>query len=186
LEVDGEAPGSARWKLNTIFDVLRTKGATETKLMEQSEWDNLSRIRYSHQDRLGDQERLLLMGEVIDCPLSKLTEVLVETRDFQEDFCKQINGLGAYYFGHIGALSFHPAFSAPIDWPYEKHKSISQEIRRNLLEIKIKHHGSVSEQGMFPEHKDWFMCTYGEKNYELICKIKSIFDPMDLYNPGRL
>lgn len=186
LEVEGDAPGSASWKLNTIFDFLREKGAKNSRVMDQSEWEHLSVIRYGHQNYLKKQNRLLLMGEVIDCQVSKLTEILLETRQIQDDFCKQIEGLGAYFFGHIGALSFHPAFSAPVEWPYEKYKNISRDIRKKLVDIKIKHEASVSEQGIFPQHKDWFLQMYGNNNYKLLCDIKSVFDPKDLYNSGRL
>lgn len=186
LEIDGDAPGSSTWKLNSIFDVFKKVGNVETKAMETDEWSRLSTIRYGHQEYLRKQKKLLLMGEVIDCPISKLTKILVETKKLQTDLCKEIEGLNGYYFGHIGALSFHPAFSAPIEWPYEKHKNVTIEIRKKLLEIKIKHQASVSEQGIFPEHKDWYLQTYGEKNFELLCKIKAIFDPFDIYNSERL
>jgi FAD/FMN-containing dehydrogenase len=185
LEMDGDAPGSAEWKLEHLFGILRAHGAVRTERIDREQWDHLAEVRYRMWPDFKQRGILLLVGEVIDSPLAELPAVLEEARALQQSFVERYAGIQCFFWGHIGSQSFHPAFAAPVAWPYEQLVAVATEIRAELLDLKLRRQASVGEQGIFPEHVEWFRRRYGEPSYALLQRIKAAFDPKGLFNPGR-
>jgi FAD/FMN-containing dehydrogenase len=86
--------------------------------------------------------------------------------------------------GHIGDANFHIIPLIDLKNP---------EARMIIIELMEKVHHLVFEFGgsMSAEHNDGLLRTpfisemYGEKVYHLFLKIKDIFDPLRIFNPGK-
>lgn len=86
--------------------------------------------------------------------------------------------------GHVGDGNFHIIPLVDITKPSVR-RAIP-EISKQVYEIIIKHHGSITG-----EHNDGLIRTpylkqmYGEKMYELFEETKKIFDPHTIFNPRK-
>ncbi len=86
--------------------------------------------------------------------------------------------------GHVGDANFH--IIPLIDLKNPEAKMIIIELMEKVHHLVFEFGGSMSA-----EHNDGLLRTpfvsemYGEKVYELFVKIKDIFDPLRIFNPGK-
>lgn len=86
--------------------------------------------------------------------------------------------------GHVGDGNFHIIPLVDINNP--KVRKLIPEISKEVYGIINKYHGSITG-----EHNDGIIRTpylkqmYGEKIYKLFEETKNIFDPDDIFNPGK-
>ncbi|MDO8474313.1 MAG: FAD-binding oxidoreductase [bacterium] len=86
--------------------------------------------------------------------------------------------------GHIGDANFH--IIPLIDLKNPEAKMIIIELMERVHHLVFEFGGSMSA-----EHNDGLLRTpfvsemYGEKVYELFLKVKDIFDPLRIFNPGK-
>jgi FAD/FMN-containing dehydrogenase len=88
-----------------------------------------------------------------------------------------------YVMGHIGALSFHPVFVFPADWSdEEKNKGIDEAFYKEG-EINAKYGTCGGEWGQFARRTSFYIKRYGEVAYQMVKKVKKVFDPNNILNP---
>jgi FAD/FMN-containing dehydrogenase len=86
--------------------------------------------------------------------------------------------------GHVGNGNFHIIPLMKIGDPHMK--EIIPELSKKVYDLILKYHGSITG-----EHNDGLIRTpflkqmYGEKMYELFEQTKNIFDPQNIFNPGK-
>jgi FAD/FMN-containing dehydrogenase len=86
--------------------------------------------------------------------------------------------------GHVGDANFHIIPLMDLADP-ESHRIIP-ELSRKVYDLVLKYHGSISG-----EHNDGLIRTpflrqmYGDHIYKLFGEVKDIFDPENIFNPGK-
>lgn len=86
--------------------------------------------------------------------------------------------------GHIGNGNFH--IIPLMDLTKEKNRAIIPEVSRLVYDLVLSYKGSITG-----EHNDGIIRTpflkqqYGEEVYALFEKTKQIFDPKNIFNPGK-
>lgn len=86
--------------------------------------------------------------------------------------------------GHIGDANFHIIPLMNLADP--ETPKIIPKLSREVYDLVIRYHGSITG-----EHNDGMIRTpylvdmYGQKVYNLFVKTKKIFDPKDIFNPGK-
>lgn len=86
--------------------------------------------------------------------------------------------------GHVGDGNFH--IIPLVDIKNPKAREAIPEIAKQVYEIVLKYHGSTTG-----EHNDGLVRSpyleqmYGEKIYGLFEEVKKIFDPLNIFNPGK-
>lgn len=86
--------------------------------------------------------------------------------------------------GHVGDANFHIIPIMNMGDP--KNRAIIPELSRRVYDLVIKYHGSITG-----EHNDGLIRSpflrqmYGEKIYRLFQQTKKIFDPNNIFNPGK-
>ena len=93
---------------------------------------------------------------------------------------------GNYLYGHMGALSFHPTFVTPADWPDEEKANVVREVFLKEAEINIRYGTCGGEWGQTARRVPFYREQYGEKNFQLIREMKKVFDPNNILNPDVL
>jgi len=89
------------------------------------------------------------------------------------------------FFGHAGDSELHLRPFLDLSEPAEREKM--QAIAKEVFSLALSLGGSISG-----EHADglaraaFIRQQYGDQYYELLCKIKKIFDPDELLNPGKI
>jgi anaerobic glycerol-3-phosphate dehydrogenase C subunit len=121
--------------------------------------------------------------------------------EFMEDVSVDYHRLGDYitglqeisrryditmsFFGHAGDSELHLRPFLDLTEPTERQKMLV--IARDVFALAWSLGGSISG-----EHADglaraaFIRQQYGDEYYELLCKIKKIFDPQNLLNPGKI
>ncbi|MEK7063236.1 MAG: FAD-binding oxidoreductase [Patescibacteria group bacterium] len=86
--------------------------------------------------------------------------------------------------GHVGDGNFH---IIPLIDPKDPTMArVIEELSKKVYDLVLRYHGSISG-----EHNDGFIRTpfveamFGPKMYELFRRVEHIFDPQDIFNPGK-
>lgn len=86
--------------------------------------------------------------------------------------------------GHAGNGNFH--IIPLMDMKEEKNRAVIKEISDKVYDLVLSYKGSITG-----EHNDGIIRTpylrkmYGDKIYELFEDVKKIFDPQNIFNPGK-
>ena len=115
-----------------------------------------------------------------------LAQAIMELNHITEGRNDLIGETEAYLYGHIGASSLHCLFAFPYSWSVEKMKQVVREIWRAEKELNIKYDGVGGDWGQLPYRVPFYREKYGETSYDIIKKMKQLFDPNNILNRGNL
>ena len=186
VSTDGWTSAEAEEKLEIIFGVMKEQGASNTTAMSPEEWGELYKIREGVHRRLEERGCCYLVGEVLDCPLPSLVSCLEASEQLLRHMESTYPELYTFTLGHIGVGSFHPSIGGPTAWGYERLGAVAKDFRDRLLAIKLEHGASIGEQGVFPQHYQWFQRYHKNQHLPIVRGIKDLLDPNHILNDLRL
>lgn len=107
--------------------------------------------------------------------------------EYIQDFNQIIGqyGLNCVYYGHIatGELHLRPLLNLKDPNDLEIYYSLAKEVAH----LVKKYRGSLSgEHGDGRLRGEFIPLMLGQHNYELIRKLKSVWDPQNIFNPGKI
>ncbi len=179
IEVDGDtaAVESAAGKVEKICleqDSFRVEGATNTK-----EATNLWEVRRAISPSL-----LLLnltkINEDVVVPRSKIPHLIHRIEEIKRKFLLTIIS-----FGHAGDGNIHVnvMYDEKIPGEHEKAEQAIHEIFQEVLNLG----GTISgEHGIGITKAPFLTMELNDSQIELMKKIKRVFDPNDILNPGKI
>ncbi|MHA1784150.1 MAG: FAD-binding oxidoreductase, partial [Candidatus Helarchaeota archaeon] len=142
-----------------LWDARRLVGAASTRVRE-----GYSRV---------------YLGEDVVVPPSKIPDLLIKLRELSKEF-----DLPIVVFGHIGDGNLHPAITirknVKEDW--EKVTKLEDIIHRYAIE----HEGTSSGEHGIGSRRAAYLSIERPGELKLMRKIKKIFDPKNLLNPGKM
>lgn len=116
------------------------------------------------------------------------TAVAVEDlKDFIGEFTEIMRGYGqdAVYYAHAGAGELH--LRPILNLKKSTDVSLFRSITTDVAKLTKKYRGSFSgEHGDGIVRAEFIPLMIGEENYELLKRIKSYFDPHNIFNPGKI
>jgi len=86
--------------------------------------------------------------------------------------------------GHVGDGNFH--IIPLMDFKKEENRKLIPIISKRVYDLVLQYNGSITA-----EHNDGLIRTpflkqmYGEEIYSLFAEVKNIFDPLNIFNPGK-
>ena len=112
--------------------------------------------------------------------------------EFLPEFLPKLNAILSQYkkhmtytlAGHAGEGNFH--IIPLMDFHQPDTAKIILELGEKVYDLVMKYHGSITA-----EHNDGLIRTpylskmYGQKIMQLFQKVKGIFDPQNIFNPGK-
>ena len=178
-----EADRNAREMVRLFKEV----GATEAFILEDSEVaEKVWRVRENAM-RWGQEKGLKgYLAIEVNPTLPRLAEAMTELTHITEGRRDLIGETEAYLYGHVGSDSLHCLFAFPYSWDTKKMKQVVNEIWNLEKELMLKYDGVGGDWGWLPYRVPFFREKYGEFSYELIRKIKQLFDPNNILNRGNL
>jgi len=182
IVTDGSMSGEAYWKLERILDACRSVNPKQARIInDETERTALIRARELPMKVL----RKVYLGPPLDPPLSKLPEIIKAIYELHKKITTiDPAQVDLMVFGHVGGITIHAAASVPRNADAQTHWRLVKEWRELVIsEISLKYDCGWGEQGIFPAHISWFKGHYGEKTFELVQGIKSVFDPNNILNP---
>lgn len=116
------------------------------------------------------------------------TAVAVEDlKDFIGEFTQIMKGYGqsAVYYAHAGAGELH--LRPILNLKKRGDVTLFRQITTDVAKLTKKYKGSFSgEHGDGIVRAEFLPLMIGERNYELLKRIKSYFDPHNIFNPGKI
>ena len=190
IGTDGWTSTEAEAKLEAIFQVAREQGASEVTPKSEEERQKLYRLREGQVEEgvtapFSELGVIGVFGTVMDCPLPSLVPCIEATGQVQRELKAAYPGLHTSMQGHIGGGMFHPLIYAPLPWGFERLQEVARDIRERMLALQLQFDCSVGEQGIFPQHAQWFVRYHGEKHLEILQGIKDFLDPYHILNDAR-
>ena len=169
--------------LNDLEKICLRSGAVEIKKSTDEKervklWD-ARRLVGAASTRVREGYSRVYLGEDITVPPSKIPELLLKLREFSKNYDFPI-----VVFGHIGDGNIHPAITIRknVADDVKKAEELEDKIHRFAIEL-----GGIStgEHGIGFRRASYLKIERpGELT--LMRKIKKIFDPKNLLNPGKM
>ncbi len=112
---------------------------------------------------------------------------LSDLKEFIGEFTGIMKGYGqeAVYYAHAGAGELH--LRPILNLKKAEDVSLFRSITTDVAQLTKKYKGSFSgEHGDGIVRAEFIPLMIGEENYQLLKRIKSIFDPSNVFNPGKI
>ena len=112
---------------------------------------------------------------------------LEDLSDFINEFTKIMKGHGqqAVYYAHAGAGELH--LRPILNLKKSEDVSLFRTITTDVAKLTKKYKGSFSgEHGDGIVRAEFIPLMIGNVNYELLRRVKSYFDPKNIFNPGKI
>lgn len=112
---------------------------------------------------------------------------LADLKDFIGEFTEIMDAYGqkAVYYAHAGAGELH--LRPILNLKKSEDVGLFRSITTDVALLTKKYKGSFSgEHGDGIVRAEFIPLMIGERNYELLKRIKVIFDPTNLFNPGKI
>jgi len=178
VEVDG-SPQSVKEDIKAVEGLAKAMGL-EVKVAEDEESaEKLWTARKSLGPALGNL-RTGKINEDVVVPRVYLSEAIRDYRKVAEKY-----GLLMAIFGHIGDGNLH------VNLLYDK-KNREEEERAEravdeVFEITLRYNGSITgEHGVGLTKRKFLEYQFGPVGMEILRGIKRVFDPKNLFNPGKV
>jgi glycolate oxidase, subunit GlcD len=178
VEVDG-SPQSVKEDIKAVEGLAKAMGL-EVKVAEDEESaEKLWTARKSLGPALGNL-RTGKINEDVVVPRVYLSEAIRDYRKVAEKY-----GLLMAIFGHIGDGNLH------VNLLYDK-KNREEEERAEravdeIFEITLRYNGSITgEHGVGLTKRKFLEYQFGSVGMEILRGIKRVFDPKNLFNPGKV
>lgn len=112
--------------------------------------------------------------------LNDLPEYIQEFTELMEAYDQR-----AVYYAHAGAGELH--LRPILNLKEKADRELFYKITKDTAHLVKKYKGALSgEHGDGRVRAPFIPIMIGDKNYELLRKIKSLFDPLNLFNPGKI
>jgi len=178
VEVDG-SPQSVKEDIKAVEGLAKAMGL-EVKVAEDEESaEKLWTARKSLGPALGNL-RTGKINEDVVVPRVYLSEAIRDYRKVAEKY-----GLLMAIFGHIGDGNLH------VNLLYDKKNKEEEERAERavdeIFEITLRYNGSITgEHGVGLTKKKFLEYQFGPVGMEILRGIKKVFDPKNLFNPGKV
>lgn len=134
-----------------------------------------------------------------------ITESLARDRPYKNDIAVRVSDVAAFleridalfereyprfeviWFGHIGDGNLHISILPPPDWSREAFEAECERVTHKLGELLQEFGGSISaEHGIGLLKRPYLPYTRSPAEIELMRRMKEVFDPAGILNPGKL
>jgi glycolate oxidase len=180
VEIDGDEKERVRQAYEKIGDIALKHGALDVLVGESPRdrerlWEPRKKIGDTLKEITKNvtREDLVVPKKQIPALISKLKNLVARY------------GASIYAFGHLGDGNIHA------DVSIEKAKEISgaeiEKLRREVYETTISLGGTITaEHGVGLSKIPYLSMALDKRQIELMRKIKAIFDPKNILNPGKI
>ena len=180
----GETEEEASAKRDRFLKIAQQENAIEVKAIDDMDyWQRVWTARSSVGQLAAQAEAGRQIGAEIVSSVDNLQDCYRDCVNMGESMPTLRTLSGTYLYGHLGALSFHPAFITPRDWSDEVKAKIIDEVFLRETELNIKYETCGGEWGQAGRRASFYRKRYGDKNFQIIKGIKSVFDPNNILNP---
>ena len=178
IEVDGPRV-AVEEQIGEVKSLLSSMGIETKVASDEKEAEKLWTARKNLGPALGNL-RTGKINEDIVFPRTYLAEALPKLREIAKK-----HDLLIVVFGHIGDGNLHVNFLYDRANPEEEERA--ERAVDEVFELALYYHGSITgEHGVGLTKRKFLRWQFGDTGYELLKGIKLLFDPKNLFNPGKV
>ena len=178
IEVDGPQT-AVKEQVYQIGSLLEDMGVKVKTASSEEEATRLWTARKNLGPALGNLKTGKINEDIV-FPRTYLAEALPKLRQIAKKY-----DLLMVIFGHIGDGNLH------VNFLYDKENREEEERAERavdeVFELALSYHGSITgEHGVGLTKRKFLRWQFGDTGYELLKGIKLLFDPKNLFNPGKV
>ncbi|HUH46112.1 MAG TPA: FAD-linked oxidase C-terminal domain-containing protein, partial [Arenibacter sp.] len=184
LEVKSDTEEDLQSQLRHLLDTIRLSGLSyASPVLKNGDINKAVELRKAGLGLLGN-----IVGDrkAVAC-IEDTAVALEDLKDFIGEFTQIMKDYGqdAVYYAHAGAGELHlrPILNLKKSADVALFRAITTDVAR----LTKKYRGSFSgEHGDGIVRAEFIPLMIGEKNYELLKRVKHYFDPHHIFNPGKI
>jgi len=178
IEVDG-TPSAVREQAQEISALLKEMGVGVSVAPDERSAQKLWTARKNLGPALGNLKSGKINEDIV-VPRTHLSQILPKLKDVARKY-----NLLMVVFGHIGDGNLH------VNLLYDKRNREEEERAERAVDeifrLTLSCNGSITgEHGVGLTKKKFLRWQFGEAGYEILKGIKRLFDPENLFNPGKV
>ncbi|NHF60042.1 FAD-binding protein [Flavobacteriaceae bacterium TP-CH-4] len=184
LEVKADIEADLQAQLEELLATIKASGRSyASPVLRGNEIHQALELRKAGLGLLGN-----IVGDrkAVAC-IEDTAVALEDLNDFIGEFSKIMKGYGqeAVYYAHAGAGELH--LRPILNLKKSKDVALFRSITTDVAKLTKKYRGSFSgEHGDGIVRAEFIPLMIGERNYALLKRIKSYFDPNTIFNPGKI
>ena len=183
----GETKEEALDNAKKMVELFKSAGAVDSFIVEDEELKKkVWGVREGVMRWVQEKGTKGFLAIEVNPPLARLAEAITELNHITEGRKDLIGETESYLYGHVGSDSLHSLFAWPYSWPREKVKNLIKDIWNLEKELSIKYEGVGGDWGQIPYRIPFYQERFGETSWEIIKKMKQLFDPNNILNRGNL
>ncbi|MCK4940503.1 FAD-binding protein, partial [candidate division WOR-3 bacterium] len=180
VEVDGDDKERVRKTYERIGDIALKHGALDVLVGESAK--DREKI-WEHRKKIGDTLKELTKNVTREDLVVPKKQIPLLTSRLKN--CVSKYDATVYTFGHLGDGNIHADVS--IDKNKELINAEIDKMRREIYEITISLGGAITaEHGVGLSKIPYISMALDKKQIEIMQKIKQVFDPKNILNPGKI
>ncbi|HLT50517.1 MAG TPA: FAD-linked oxidase C-terminal domain-containing protein, partial [Arenibacter sp.] len=184
LEVKSDTEEDLLLQLQQLLDTIKLSGLSYAEpVLKNTDINKAVELRKAGLGLLGN-----IVGDRKAVACIEDTAVAVEDlKDFISEFTQIMKDYGqdAVYYAHAGAGELH--LRPILNLKKSTDVTLFRAITTDVAKLTKKYRGSFSgEHGDGIVRAEFIPLMIGEKNYELLKRIKQYFDPHNIFNPGKI
>jgi glycolate oxidase len=177
VQTDGHG---AQAEARAVTEVLERAGGEVQVAQDAGEAEELLDLRRSWGL---DPQRRFLIGEDVAVPRGRLVEIVTEVARIADR-----HGLGHVLAAHAGDGNLHPGFDVAVDDPRgdAELQAVALAAADDLVAATLRLGGTLTgEHGIGVLKRRWVRDELGDVSLDLHRRIKAVFDPVGILNPGK-
>ncbi|WP_394749090.1 FAD-binding and (Fe-S)-binding domain-containing protein [Spongiimicrobium salis] len=184
LEFKADSPEELQLKSDTLLQSLDHSGLSYANAILKG--DDIRKAIELRKAGLGLLGNMIGDRKAVACiedtavALEDLKDFIGEFSEIMEQYKQQ-----AVYYAHAGAGELH--LRPILNLKKREDVTLFRAITTDVAKLTKKYRGSFSgEHGDGIVRAEFIPLMIGERNYELLRRIKSYFDPQNIFNPGKI
>ena len=184
LEVKSDTQEDLQKQIDSLLATLKSSGLSyASPILNAEEGKMAAELRKAGLGLLGN-----IVGDMKAVACIEDTAVAVEDlKDFIGEFTQIMEGYkqNAVYYAHAGAGELH--LRPILNLKKSDDVALFRAITTDVAKLTKKYKGSFSgEHGDGIVRAEFIPLMIGDKNYQLLKRVKSYFDPKNIFNPGKI
>ena len=182
IEVDGNSETQVEQDYDTIGELCLKGGAIEVYVADN----------YTTQERVWAVRRNIAEAFKVYSPVQSLEDIVVPFGQIPE-LIPELERLSEKYgvtipcYGHAGDGNLHATVVKHPDTPLEEWPAVERAVLTELYHIVGQLGGTISgEHGIGVKRREYLPLVMDETVIELQRRIKEVFDPNNILNPGKI
>jgi len=184
LEVKARTEKELQNRLDELLKTIRNSGSSYANpVLKGNDISKAIELRKAGLGLLGNMvgdQKAVACIEDTAVALEDLKDFIMEFSQIMKDYGQQ-----AVYYAHAGAGELH--LRPILNLKKSGDVTLFRTITTNVAKLTKKYKGSFSgEHGDGIVRAEFIPLMIGKANYELLKRVKAVFDPNNIFNPGKI